>query len=364
MASSTVVRPAITIKSISFGDANSAEMLTYLTGAIVSMVLETSDPVVVTGTPMVSMQLNEDTFPLMFVRQLSTTELLFQANVDLLHYEGLLVCTQETFLDLNSGSIYREANFLPLLAADLRIGALCCQDTCGVSADVVSRFPVVTQVYSPQSGVFSIGESVDIYVEFSTAIKVVGTPGLILELTGDPVAPYVGLNAAGDSLVFRYTIRSIDFTSALDYRDTQSLFIASTGYYDGIYLNSPVGNISADLTLPLRGSIGSIGRSTNIVINKDRPNIVSAGDVPPHAEDGWRRLRVGAVELALVKPCSRCVIPSINPDTADKNSQILTVLRQYRAGAEGKIWFGQNAIVTGRPAAAVLTLGDPVTLLD
>ncbi|MFP5430343.1 MAG: MOSC domain-containing protein [Gammaproteobacteria bacterium] len=95
-----------------------------------------------------------------------------------------------------------------------------------------------------------------------------------------------------------------------------------------------------------------------------RPNIVIAGDVPPHAEDDWRRLRVGAVELALVKPCSRCVIPSINPDTADKNSQILTVLRQYRAGAEGKIWFGQNAIVTGRPAAAVLTLGDPVTLLD
>ena len=95
-----------------------------------------------------------------------------------------------------------------------------------------------------------------------------------------------------------------------------------------------------------------------------RPNIVISGNVPPHAEDGWRRLRIGAVELALVKPCSRCVIPSINPDTADKNSQILTELRRYRAGPEGKIWFGQNAIVTHRPAGAVLTRGDPVLLLE
>lgn len=94
-----------------------------------------------------------------------------------------------------------------------------------------------------------------------------------------------------------------------------------------------------------------------------RPNIVIAGDVPPHAEDGWQRLQVGEVELAVVKPCSRCVIPSIDPDTADKNSQILTALRGYRAGPDGKTYFGQNVIVTRRPDRACLSLGDPVRIL-
>lgn len=94
-----------------------------------------------------------------------------------------------------------------------------------------------------------------------------------------------------------------------------------------------------------------------------RPNIVVAGVLPPHAEDGWKRLRIGAVELLVVKPCSRCVIPSIDPDTADKNSQILTVMRKYRAGPDGKTYFGQNVIVTVRPDSAVLRVGDPVEVL-
>lgn len=94
-----------------------------------------------------------------------------------------------------------------------------------------------------------------------------------------------------------------------------------------------------------------------------RPNLVVAGDSLPHAEDGWRRLRVGEVELAVVKPCSRCVIPSIDPDTAAKNSQILTILRSYRARGDGKTYFGQNVIVTRRPADACLRVGDTVEIL-
>lgn len=95
-----------------------------------------------------------------------------------------------------------------------------------------------------------------------------------------------------------------------------------------------------------------------------RPNIVVAGDVAPHAEDQWRRLRIGAVELAVVKPCSRCVIPSINPDSADKNSQILTVMRSYRAARDGKTYFGQNVIVVTRPEGAVIRTGDVVEVLE
>lgn len=94
-----------------------------------------------------------------------------------------------------------------------------------------------------------------------------------------------------------------------------------------------------------------------------RPNVVVAGDVAPHADDGWRHLRVGETELAVVKPCSRCVIPSIDPVTAVKDSQILTVLRSYRSSADGRVWFGQNVIVAAAAPGACLRVGDPVEVL-
>lgn len=95
-----------------------------------------------------------------------------------------------------------------------------------------------------------------------------------------------------------------------------------------------------------------------------RPNVVVAGELPPHAEDGWRRLRVGAVELALVKPCSRCVIPAIDPDSGDKDSRILTILRRYRTREDGRLYLGQNAVVRRAPPDACLRLGDGVEILE
>lgn len=95
-----------------------------------------------------------------------------------------------------------------------------------------------------------------------------------------------------------------------------------------------------------------------------RPNVVVAGnDIPPHAEDGWQRLRIGEVELALVKPCSRCVIPSIDPVTAVKDGRILTILRRYRSRDDGRIYLGQNVVVTRAPVGSCLKLGDKVQLL-
>ncbi|MCC2638656.1 MAG: hypothetical protein K0Q68_2375 [Moraxellaceae bacterium] len=95
-----------------------------------------------------------------------------------------------------------------------------------------------------------------------------------------------------------------------------------------------------------------------------RPNVVVAGELPPHAEDGWRRLRLGGVELALVKPCSRCVIPSIDPDSGDKDSRILTILRRYRTREDGRLYLGQNAVVRRAPPDACLRLGDRVEILE
>lgn len=41
-------------------------------------------------------------------------------------------------------------------------------------------------------------------------------------------------------------------------------------------------------------------------MNRFRPNVV-VRNCEPFAEDNWKRIRIGDVELAVVKPCARCI---------------------------------------------------------
>src|SRR5262249_6621894 len=52
-------------------------------------------------------------------------------------------------------------------------------------------------------------------------------------------------------------------------------------------------------------------------VNRFRPNLVVQG-AEPYAEDLWRRVRIGDVELAIVKPCSRCAITTTDQQTAER----------------------------------------------
>jgi uncharacterized protein YcbX len=76
-----------------------------------------------------------------------------------------------------------------------------------------------------------------------------------------------------------------------------------------------------------------------------RPNLVVAGAGEPHAEDTWRRVRVGEVEFDVVKPCSRCVFTTVDPQRGerDPSGEPLRTLVTYRRTGEG-VTFGQNLI--------------------
>lgn len=90
-----------------------------------------------------------------------------------------------------------------------------------------------------------------------------------------------------------------------------------------------------------------------------RPNIVVENSAA-FAEDGWQRVRIGEVVFDIVKPCSRCVVPSINPATAQKNAEITRALATHRRGVDGKTYFGQNLIARG---AGTISVGDVVEVL-
>jgi uncharacterized protein YcbX len=82
-----------------------------------------------------------------------------------------------------------------------------------------------------------------------------------------------------------------------------------------------------------------------------RPNVVVAG-CPPFAEDGWARLRIGAVGFRGVKRCDRCVVTTIDPETGVGGVEPLRTLARYRR-EDGKVWFGMNLIHDGPGTLAV-----------
>ncbi len=99
-----------------------------------------------------------------------------------------------------------------------------------------------------------------------------------------------------------------------------------------------------------------------VEMRRFRPNLVVDGDLP-YAEDSWRRIRVGAVEFAGVKNCSRCVFTTIDPDSGEMHpdKEPLRTLSTYRRRPHGGVFFGQNLIPR---SAGVIRVGDPVTVLD
>ncbi|MHA3737512.1 MOSC domain-containing protein [Pseudomonas sp. Eth.TT006] len=75
-----------------------------------------------------------------------------------------------------------------------------------------------------------------------------------------------------------------------------------------------------------------------------RPNLVIEGSAA-FAEDGWKRIRIGDVEFRVVKPCSRCILTTIDPQTGERSAdrEPLATLQKYRAQADGAM-FGQNLV--------------------
>lgn len=76
-----------------------------------------------------------------------------------------------------------------------------------------------------------------------------------------------------------------------------------------------------------------------------RPNLVVSG-CEPYAEDRWKRIRIGEIEFKLVKPCSRCAITTVNPESAQTGVEPLKTLSSYRREGN-RVYFGQNLIHTG-----------------
>ena len=89
-----------------------------------------------------------------------------------------------------------------------------------------------------------------------------------------------------------------------------------------------------------------------------RPNIVFEGG-EPFEEDHWKRFRIGNLEFEGVKPCVRCTLTTVDPETSEKGVEPLRTLSTYRKIDNGVI-FGLNAFASEE---GIISVGDSVIKL-
>lgn len=94
-----------------------------------------------------------------------------------------------------------------------------------------------------------------------------------------------------------------------------------------------------------------------IAMRRFRPNFVFTGG-QAFEEDTWKNFRIGANRFLGVKPCGRCVLTTVDPETGEKGKEPLATLSTYRMKGN-KILFGRNLVCLDH---GEVKEGDAITL--
>jgi len=92
-----------------------------------------------------------------------------------------------------------------------------------------------------------------------------------------------------------------------------------------------------------------------VPMTRFRPNLVVDG-FEAYAEDQWRQVRIGEVLFHVVKSCARCVVTTIDQQTAAQGKEPLKTLGAFRR-RDGQVYFGMN-LIPDKPG--VVRVGDGV----
>jgi uncharacterized protein YcbX len=98
--------------------------------------------------------------------------------------------------------------------------------------------------------------------------------------------------------------------------------------------------------------------SEKLPMNRFRPNIVFTGG-EAYSEDLMNHITINGVDMYGVKLCARCVMTTIDQETAAKSKEPLKTLAGYRRKG-AKILFGQNLAFN---STGIIKVGDDLNVL-
>ena len=97
-----------------------------------------------------------------------------------------------------------------------------------------------------------------------------------------------------------------------------------------------------------------------VQMRRFRPNLVINGS-EAFVEDRMKRVKIGELSFQVAKPCGRCRVTTVNPETGEfSGKDPLKTLASYRR-QNGEALFGQNLI---HEHQGLLQVGDELQILD
>jgi hypothetical protein len=231
---------------------------TYGVGAVITITVGWSKPVVVTGTPQLALNSGGTAT---YSSGSGTSTLTFTYTVAAGENSPKLDYTSTSALSLSGGTIFDTVTNPN--AANLTLPAPGSAGSIGGTKSIVidTLAPAVTAVTSTTaSGTYGVGSVITIAVGWSKPVVVTGTPQLALNSGG--TANYSS-GSGTTTLTFTYTVAAGQNANPLDEQSSSALTL------NGGTIND-LSNNPALLTLPAPGAANSLSKS-NIVIDTTAP---------------------------------------------------------------------------------------------
>lgn len=252
-----------TISSVTSSTANG----TYKVGDVISLQVNFSENVIVTGTPQLTLETGTTDRAINYSSGSGTSTLTFNYTVQAGDSTADLDYVSPGALTLNGGTIKDAATN----SADLTLASPGAANSLGANKAIVidGVVPTVTSVNSSTAdGSYKIGDTVSVQVNFSEAVTVTGTPQLTLETGSTDRTVDYSSGTGTSTLTFSYTIQAGDNSADLDYVATNSLALNAGTIRDA------AGN-SAALTLASPGAANSLGANKALIVDGVMPTVTS-----------------------------------------------------------------------------------------
>ena len=331
----------------------------YKAGDVVSIQVNLSEAVTVTGTPTLALNTGATGT---YSSGSGTSTLNFTYTVGAGQNTGDLDYAATTSLALAGGTVRDAATNDALLTLPTpgAAGSLAANEAIVVDTTA----PTVTGVNSPTAnGVYNAGAVIAVEVSLSEAVTVTGTPTLALNSGG--TATYVS-GSGTSTLTFTYTVASGESTLDLDYAATTSLALAAGTIVD------LVGN-SAVLTLPAPGGPGSLAANKAIAVDTTAATVT--GVASDTADGAYNAADTIAIEVGFGESVNVTGTPTLALNTGGSatytsGSGTPTLTFAYTVGAgetasdldyatTGSLSTNGGAITDTAGNSAVLTLPAP-----
>jgi len=99
-----------------------------------------------------------------------------------------------------------------------------------------------------------------------------------------------------------------------------------------------------------------------LLVDRFRANIIIDNVIHPFDEDHWREIDINGNRLAFGKLCARCVMTTINQQSAEVGKEPLATMATFRRGDGGKVLFGAYFVNVRKEGT--LRVGDSITIIE